>query len=79
MLEGNDRITLYLQPSISCVVKSNLALPVIPSIGSGHKILSYLFFIKEKLVETLRLFLCQVRKTRYDLFKRFREGCVTAD
>lgn len=58
ILKGNDRIALRLQSSISCVVISNLVLPVIPSTGCGHKILSDLFFSKEP-VGTFRLFFCR--------------------
>lgn len=76
MLEGNDRITLYLQSSTSSVVMGNLVLSVIPCTGCGHKILSGLLCSK---VGTLGLFLCQLCKTQYRLFKCFRQGGVTAD
>lgn len=46
--------------SLPPVVIGNLVLPVIPSTGCGHKILSGLLFSK---VGTLGLFLCQVCKT----------------
>lgn len=77
ILKGNDRIALRLQSSISCVVISNLVLPVIPSTGCGHKILSNLFFSKEP-VGTFRLFFCQVCKTQCNLFKSFKRGGISA-
>lgn len=77
---GRKRQNHFVPASpIFCVLMKNLVLPIIHSIDCVHKILLDLFLSKEKLVGILRLFLCCVFRTQYNLFVPIKYGGVPAD